>query len=177
MAGPGFRNQNPAERVRKAVAGDPNEAHSCERCGSTFFIQNSAYQQTVSSYGVRVASISPQMYHSCVGCGEPLVPNNLQNMANKGGEREAFLESIELGKKYRSKHDSATLAKNTASITELEALKEEVEALGTLLCSLTELVAELESNPDPQPEQVLTDVEVANKTPEKITRRKVKNDQ
>jgi hypothetical protein len=145
MALPVNRNQNPADRVKKAVAGNINEAHSCEKCGGTFFVQNSAYQQSVTSYGVRIASVSPQMYHSCVGCGEPLIPSNLQNMANKGGEREAFLESVALGKKYREKLDPTNLAKNSASIHELEALKSEVDQINEVLANLLELIDALEN--------------------------------
>jgi hypothetical protein len=138
------RNQNPTERVARAVAGGVVSPHECDKCGSIFFYQTQANQYTVSNYGVRLLSSSPQTLYLCVGCNELLIPGNLQNMVLTGGEREAFLNSVELGKDYKSKHDPTQLIKNSASINEVEDLKAEVDALRSLINNLVETLAENE---------------------------------
>ena len=159
-------SQSGQERVKSATT-NLNEPYACKECGSTFFEQRNAIQCTVSNYAVRGTSISPQMYYVCIGCGFQLVPGNLANMANKGGEREMFLASVDLGKEYRAKLNPNKLIKSSASIFELEEVKTQVSALQLAITGILEHLSENDVSSD----DIVEDKEVENTPIEKITRR------
>jgi hypothetical protein len=160
--------QNPKERVQRATRSD-KDPHACDNCGSTFYLQSNAYQYTISAYGVRSASESPQTIYTCIGCGDLIVPGNLQVTSFKGSEREAFLQSVDLAKEYRNKVDPTSLIKNSASITEVEALKADVKRLETLCAGILELLSDQETT-----EEATSDVVQPEKAVEKVTRRSVR---
>jgi DNA-directed RNA polymerase subunit RPC12/RpoP len=164
------RTQNPTERLARAVAGATMPAYECSRCSGTFFAESRCGEYSVSNYGVRPITSSPQTFYFCVGCGEPFVPQNLQSMVTVGGERERFLLSIEAGKNYKSRTDASKLIKNTASISELELLKTELAELQEKFTTLVEFLAESENESQEQ-SSVTTSIE---EPIEKITRRNTK---
>lgn len=136
------RSQNPAERLASASAG-ANKPSACSACGSTFLYEVSAYQYSVSQYGARVVGISPQKLFVCP-CGEPMVTSNTQSIAPTGGERASFLESLNLAKAYREKNNPINLIKNTASVSELSVVRDEIEEVKARLAELLELLTQAE---------------------------------
>ena len=169
MALPAFnrgQNQSPLERAKNAV-NNPNEAHQCKECGSSYFVSRQAEQYSISAYAVRGVSVSPQTFFECIGCGDKFTSGN-QAIPAKGGEREMFQASLDLGKEWRTKHNPAQLIRNTVSILEYDALKEELESLKSVVQALIEMT-EGETEEEPVQEQVIQKEEVAAPT-EKITR-------
>jgi hypothetical protein len=107
---------------------------TCIECSSTFFYVARAEQFQAGGYNTvefRSLSNAPKTVLVCVGCGIAVAPK--PSYAAKGtvaAEAEGdFIKSFEGGQKYRKARSLDNIVKITASMTELQEVKDQLEML------------------------------------------------
>jgi hypothetical protein len=121
------RQPSPAQRVQRAM-NNPNEPTPCKKCGSIYFMEMTAQIYTSGSSGFRSVSTMPMKVYVCP-CGELQIPPGHNTGIQAGGERDLFAQSIAAALAHRTENGLDAVAKNTASLAELQELQTQVAEL------------------------------------------------
>jgi hypothetical protein len=107
-----------------------NDPVSCPDCGGVFFIELNAQLYNGGSYGMRPISQTPQKVFMCL-CGKLTIPGNIRQGVVPGTERGMFIDSYDAAQTALASRqvDTNAIARGTASVSELEDLRGELEAL------------------------------------------------
>ena len=122
-----------ADRVQASgLGGKANVPMACPSCGSTFFIKLSAEQFSDGGYGTaqfRSLSNSPESAYVCL-CGR-LVETKESVGRGMEGQHARFVSAVAVALAAQIKHASEfnVLAKHTASVEDIEALKADIQWL------------------------------------------------
>jgi hypothetical protein len=151
-----FTNAFPQENGIAQRQRELEQAVICPECGSTWFTEMTYNQYSDMAYGagagadLRVISIMPQTIRVCL-CGHPFTPN-VSGIRGRvaSAEMDAFKVSLAKAHSSRKTRNQAPegvsmddVSKNFASLSDAEALKQQLEGVQATLNTQTRAVEDL----------------------------------
>jgi len=185
-----FTNAFPQENGIAQRQRELEQAVICPECGSTWFTEMTYNQYSDMAYGagagadLRVISIMPQTIRVCL-CGHPFTPN-VSGIRGRvaSPEMDAFKVSLAKAHSARKTRNQApegvsmdVISKNFASVSDAEALRQQLEGIQGTLNAQTRAVDDLKFRSTQLEEATKPMVGISGEAQPEVTARPVAGEQ